>query len=50
MKRTEQSILRSRGLQILCNPDERAHFRGLVELGLHSAFRLFEKPPKSWSW
>jgi exodeoxyribonuclease-3 len=36
--------------QILCTPDERAHFRGLIELGLHDAFRLFEQPPKSWSW
>ncbi len=36
--------------QILCTPEERAHFRGLVELGLHDAFRLFEQPPKSWSW
>ena len=22
----------------------------LVALGLHDAFRLFEQPPKSWSW
>ena len=36
--------------QILCTPQERAHFRGLIELGLHDAFRLFEQPPKSWSW
>ena len=36
--------------QILCTPEERAHFRGLVELGLHDAFRLFEQPPKSWTW
>ncbi|KNZ31580.1 MAG: exodeoxyribonuclease III [Methylibium sp. NZG] len=36
--------------QIHCTPQERAHFRGLVELGLCDAFRLFEQPPKSWSW
>ena len=36
--------------QILCTPEERAHFRGLVALGLHDAFRLFEQPPKSWTW
>ena len=36
--------------QVLCTPEERAHFKGLIELGLHDAFRLFEQPPKSWSW
>ena len=36
--------------QILCTPEERAHFQGLVALGLADAFRLFEQPPKSWSW
>lgn len=36
--------------QILCTPEERAHFRGLIDLGLADAFRLFEQPPKSWSW
>jgi exodeoxyribonuclease-3 len=36
--------------QILCTPEERAHFAALVELGLVDAFRLFEQPPKSWSW
>ena len=36
--------------QILCTDEERAHFRGLIELGLHDAFRQFEQPPKSWSW
>ena len=36
--------------QILCTPEEREHFRQLVALGLHDAFRLFEQPPKSWSW
>lgn len=36
--------------QIHCTPEERAHFRGLVGLGLVDAFRLFEQAPKSWSW
>jgi exodeoxyribonuclease III len=36
--------------QIHCTPQERAHFAGLISLGLHDAFRLFEQPPKSWSW
>ena len=36
--------------QIHCTAEERAHFRGLVGLGLHDAFRLLEQPPKLWSW
>ncbi len=36
--------------QIHCTPEERAHFQGLLGLGLVDAFRLFEHPPKSWSW
>jgi exodeoxyribonuclease III len=36
--------------QIHCTPEERAHFQGLVSLGLVDAFRLFDQPPKSWSW
>jgi exodeoxyribonuclease III len=36
--------------QIHCTPEERAHFRQLLALGLVDAFRLFEQPPKSWSW
>jgi exodeoxyribonuclease-3 len=36
--------------QIHCTPQERAHFQELLALGLHDAFRLFEQPPKSWSW
>jgi len=36
--------------QVLCTPEERAHFKGLLELGLHDSFRLFEQAPKSWSW
>jgi exodeoxyribonuclease-3 len=36
--------------QIHCTDEERAHFRGLLELGLVDAFRLFEQPPRTWSW
>ncbi len=36
--------------QIHCTPEERAQFQGLLGLGLHDAFRLFEQPPRSWSW
>ena len=36
--------------QVLCTPEERAHFKALIDIGLHDAFRLFEQPPKSWSW
>jgi exodeoxyribonuclease-3 len=36
--------------QIHCTPEEREHFRALQALGLVDAFRLFEQPPKSWSW
>jgi len=35
---------------IHCTDEERAHFRALIALGLADAFRLFEQPPKSWSW
>jgi exodeoxyribonuclease III len=36
--------------QIHCTPQEREHFRALLGIGLVDAFRLFEQPPKSWSW
>jgi exodeoxyribonuclease-3 len=36
--------------QIHCTPEERAQFQALLGLGLADAFRLFEQPPKSWSW
>ncbi len=36
--------------QIHCTVEERAHFQGLVGLGLVDAFRLFEQPEKSFSW
>ncbi len=29
---------------------ERAHFRALLALGLTDSFRMFEQPPKSYSW
>jgi exodeoxyribonuclease-3 len=36
--------------QIHCTPEERARFQALQALGLQDAFRLFEQPPRSWSW
>ena len=36
--------------QIHCTDEERGHFRQLLALGLVDAFRLFDQPPKSWSW
>jgi exodeoxyribonuclease III len=36
--------------QIHCTDEERAHFQGLQSLGLVDAFRLFEQPPRLWSW
>ncbi|MEQ1804859.1 MAG: exodeoxyribonuclease III [Burkholderiaceae bacterium] len=36
--------------QIHCTDAERGRFAKLLALGLHDAFRLFEQPPKSWSW
>ena len=36
--------------QILCTDEERDHLKDLVALGLVDGFRLFEQPPKSWSW
>ncbi len=35
---------------IHCTAEERAHFQALVGLGLIDAFRLFEQPPRTWSW
>ena len=35
---------------IHCTDEERAHFKALLDLGLHDAFRLFEQAPKSYSW
>jgi exodeoxyribonuclease III len=36
--------------QIHCTPQERGHFQALLDMGLVDAFRLFDQPPKSWSW
>jgi exodeoxyribonuclease-3 len=36
--------------QIHCTDEERARFRALIEVGLVDAFRLFDQPPKSWTW
>jgi exodeoxyribonuclease III len=35
---------------IHCTPEERAHFQALLGLGLLDTFRLFEQPPRLWSW
>ena len=35
---------------IHCTDEERAHLNALVALGLHDSHRLFEQPPKSYSW
>lgn len=36
--------------QIHCTEEERYHLRALIALGLQDSFRLFEQPPKSYSW
>ena len=36
--------------QIHCTVEERDQFRGLVGLGLHDAYRMYEQPLKCWSW
>jgi exodeoxyribonuclease-3 len=35
---------------VLVSEPERAHFRGLLNLGLKDGFRLFEQAEKSFSW
>ena len=35
---------------IHCTEEERYHLRALIALGLVDAYRLFEHPPKSYSW
>ena len=35
---------------IHCTDEERAHFKRLIEAGLHDAYRLFDQPDKSYSW
>jgi len=36
--------------QVLASAPERAALRGVVDLGLADAFRLFEQPEKSYTW
>ncbi|MEI2414747.1 exodeoxyribonuclease III [Orrella sp. JC864] len=36
--------------QVLCSEPERKALRDLLDLGFSDAFRLFEQPPKSFSW
>ena len=36
--------------QIHCTPRPNASTSAACRAGLHDAFRLFEQPPKSWSW
>ncbi len=36
--------------QVLFSGPERAALKALQDLGLHDAFRLFDQPPKSYSW
>ncbi len=36
--------------QTHCSPQERAHFQGLLDLGLVDAYRLFDQAPKTYSW
>ena len=36
--------------QVLCSEPERLRFRQLVSMGFVDSFRLFEQPPKSYSW
>lgn len=36
--------------KVLCSEPERAAFKGLQQLGLRDAFRLFEQAAKSYSW
>ncbi len=36
--------------KVLCSKPERAHFQGLLDLGLNDCFRRFEQPPETFSW
>ena len=36
--------------QIHCTDEERDHLKHLIGLGLVDAFRMFDQPPKCWSW
>jgi exodeoxyribonuclease III len=35
---------------IHCTTEERTHLQSLIGLGLHDAHRLFDQPPRSFSW
>jgi exodeoxyribonuclease-3 len=35
---------------IHCTAEEREHLNGLIQLGLHDSFRLFDQAEKSFSW
>ena len=35
---------------IHCTAEERGHLNGLIQLGLHDSFRLFDQAEKSFSW
>ena len=49
--RTATCTTRSRGPGRSCaRPRSASTSAQLLALGLHDAFRLFEQPPKSWSW
>ncbi len=36
--------------QVLCSDPERAAFRAFLATGLQDSFRLFDQPPKTFSW
>jgi len=36
--------------QVLCSPPEREAFARWIALGLKDSFRLFDQPPKTYSW
>jgi exodeoxyribonuclease-3 len=36
--------------QIHCTDEERYHLNALIAMGLYDSHRLFEQPPKSYSW
>jgi exodeoxyribonuclease III len=36
--------------QVLCSEPERAAFREFIDAGLVDSFRLFDQPPKTFSW
>ncbi|HZH06249.1 MAG TPA: exodeoxyribonuclease III [Lautropia sp.] len=36
--------------QVMASEGERAAYRELVALGMHDAFRLFDQPPRTFSW